>query len=96
MRLVELKVSGVGCASCVAPAKEHFLKLPEVLAVHVLGSRIYLLIDGERSVEEVVSRSGAEDYYIVTIEKVEPVSSVGEALERIMDKDKVALKLLAQ
>ncbi len=80
--LAVLKVSGIGCASCVAPAKEHFLKVPGVEAVHVLGNRVYLVLGDGVDLRYVLEKSGVEDFYTVRVESVEALS-MEEALEKI-------------
>ncbi|AKG38550.1 hypothetical protein MA03_03610 [Infirmifilum uzonense] len=93
MKLVTLRVSGIGCASCVAPVKEHFLRIPSVQAVHVLGSRVYLILGDNDNVQRLILDSGAAEYYSIKIEGIEEVSSIQEGLERIRRSDRLVLSL---
>jgi len=71
-----LKVSGVGCEGCVAPSKQHLLKVPGVLAVHVLGSVVEVVYDeSEVSLRELLGRSGVERHYVVKVLSDEPLES---------------------
>jgi len=91
--LVTLKVSGVGCASCVAPVKEHFLRAPGALAVHLLGSRVYVVLEDGVPLADFLDKSGAAEYYVVYVERTESLGSLEEALERIRNADRVSLRL---
>lgn len=88
--LLEVKVEGIGCGGCVAPSKEHFIRAEGVLAVHVLGSRVYIIYDQSRtSPERIIRESGVDNYYIVRIVGEEK-GEYGQLLSRI----KPSLKLL--
>lgn len=66
--LLEVKVEGIGCGSCVAPSKEHFIKVEGVLPVHVRGSRVYIIYDQSKTnSEKIIRESGVENYYLVRI-----------------------------
>jgi len=91
--LVTLRVSGVGCASCVAPVKEHFLRAPGALAVHVLGSRVYVVLEDGVTLADFLSKSGVAEYYVVQVERTESLRSLEEALERVRSADRVSLRL---
>jgi len=68
--LLILRVRGLGCAGCVAPSKEHFLRAPGVEGVNVLGSKVYVLYrTWEASPGEVISGSKVTEYYEVEIEE---------------------------
>ncbi|QOJ79118.1 hypothetical protein IG193_01230 [Infirmifilum lucidum] len=75
----------------MAPAKEHFLRAPGVRAVHVLGSRVYLVLEDGLSLEKLLAQSRVEDFYNVRVESAEAVASVEEALERIKRADRLKL-----
>ncbi|ABL79002.1 heavy-metal-associated domain-containing protein [Thermofilum pendens] len=74
LKKATLKVSGIGCGSCVAPSKAHLLRVPGVVAVYVFGSRVEVVYDEERtSLDEVLKSSGVNEYYFVQVLSVESV-----------------------
>uniref|UniRef100_A0A7J3X998 Copper chaperone n=1 Tax=Thermofilum pendens TaxID=2269 RepID=A0A7J3X998_THEPE len=76
MRRARLKVSGVGCESCVAPSKQHFIRVAGVLGVHVLGSTVEVVYDESVvSLQELLEKSGVEKYYVVRVLSDEPLGS---------------------
>ncbi|MEZ0346331.1 MAG: hypothetical protein ABWK01_07260 [Infirmifilum sp.] len=94
MKLVTLKVSGIGCASCVAPAKEHFMRLAGVQAVYSLGSYVYLVLDDDMDVRKLLAESSVEEYYNVRVEGIEHAASLQEAREKIRSLDRKTLSLI--
>uniref|UniRef100_A0A7C4BB17 Cation transporter n=1 Tax=Thermofilum pendens TaxID=2269 RepID=A0A7C4BB17_THEPE len=76
MRRARLKVAGVGCGSCVAPSKQHFIRVAGVLGVHVLGSTVEVIYDESMvSLRELLEKSGVEKYYVVKVLSDEPLGS---------------------
>lgn len=68
MKRALLRVSGVGCESCVAPSKWLFLRVDGVRSVRVLGSLVEVIYDeGKLSVWDLIRRSGVEKYYLVSV-----------------------------
>ncbi len=66
--LLEVKVEGIGCGSCVAPSKEHFIKVEGIMAVHVHGSRVYIIYDPSKTnPRKIIRESGVENYYFIRI-----------------------------
>lgn len=81
VRKARLKVSGLGCESCVAPSKALFLKVRGVHAVHVLGSVVEVIYDESMTtIEEVLEKSGVRSYYQVATLSDEPVEEEGGRL----------------
>ncbi len=76
VRRARLKVAGVGCGSCVAPSKQHFIRVAGVLGVHVLGSTVEVIYDESMvSLRELLEKSGVEKYYVVRVLSDEPLGS---------------------
>lgn len=76
VRRARLKVAGVGCGSCVAPSKQHFIRVAGVLGVHVLGSTVEVIYDESMvSLRELLEKSGVEKYYVVGVLSDEPLGS---------------------
>jgi len=67
-------VTGVGCEGCVAPSKQHFVRVAGVHAVHVFGSTVEVVYDESVvSLRELLERSGVEKYYVVRVLSDEPL-----------------------
>ncbi|MEM1631958.1 MAG: heavy-metal-associated domain-containing protein [Thermofilum sp.] len=73
VRRAVLKVSGIGCGSCVVPSKGLFLRVEGVRSVRVLGSLVEISYDESKlSLEDLIERSGVEKYYFVSVVSDEP------------------------
>lgn len=72
LKKATLKVSGVGCDSCVAPSKAHLLHVPGVVAVRVLGSHVEVVYDeGKTVLEELLRKSRVSEYYFIQVLSIE-------------------------
>ncbi len=61
--VIELRVKGIGCESCIAPIKIHLLKTPGVIGVHVIGYRVIVLHDKSIDPDKIIAKSRIRDYY---------------------------------
>lgn len=68
MRRATLKVSGLGCESCVVPSKEKFLKVQGISSVKVLGALVEVTYDENKlTLQELIERSGVKNFYSVKV-----------------------------
>ncbi|HFC49451.1 MAG TPA: hypothetical protein ENJ59_01825 [Thermofilum sp.] len=66
--LLLFKIMGIGCASCVVPAKEHFLKVEGVLGVFAYGNKVSIIYDPTcTSQGDILEKSRVQEYYLVEI-----------------------------